>query len=286
MMEAMETASASPATTRRSYTAEFKLRVVRELAPPGAHPPGASAPAGEVRALAARHGLTPSMVRRWVSRRAELEAAVLERRALAGGSAAAPLRKLGSGRRPAHRELDAALAAWVRRQRALGVDVKDRDMQAQARALAAAQGLQGFRASKGYVFNFKQRHALGGEPAAARPARVARTAPAEAAAPKAGACLFGMDIGTTAVKCAVVSAATGAVLATSSAVIEPPGDRQTRGSSEGSGQASGKKDGEKELDAAAVLLAARSAIQQLPVPLRAGIASVGVCGRVRHAARW
>jgi transposase-like protein len=109
---ASASASASPAT-RRSYTADFKLRVVRELTAPTAsqEPRGAQTPAAAVRALAARHGITPTMLRKWVSRRAELEAAVLERRALPGGSALAPLRKLGSGRRSAHRELDTTLTA-------------------------------------------------------------------------------------------------------------------------------------------------------------------------------
>lgn len=284
-----------PSTKRKSYTADFKLQVVRELSAPspaGTQAQGGGANAPSVRSLAARHGITPSMLRKWVASCAELEAAVLGQRS-AASAPSAQLRKLGSGRRPEHQEIDDALASWVRRQRALGVAVKDRDMQAQARALAAAQGLVGFRASKGYICKFKTRHALGNiGPAASGTGRRGRALASEGGAfsvdgadagRPAGACLFGMDIGTTAVKCAVVSATTGGVLATSSAMIEPSADQQPQCTGESNAHADGnggEKVNVKELDVPAVLLAVRSAIQRLPTPLRAQIASIGVCGRV------
>lgn len=256
------------AATRKSYTAEFKLQVVQALAAPDA----ASGRPPSVRALAARHGITPSMLRKWSAQREELEAAV------AGLAASAQRRKLGSGRRPGFRSVDDALAAWVRRQRALGVAVKDRDMQEQARALAAAQGLAGFRASKGYISKFKTRNLLWSAGAAAvsshrAPDAVVSAVAASAPAPDASGgsevagepCLFGVDIGTTVVRCAIVSAISGAILTTTSAAIEAAGSSATA-------------DGEQSV--AAVLRAVHRAVHRLSTVLRSQVTSIGICGRV------
>ncbi|RLN61170.1 hypothetical protein BBJ29_002854 [Phytophthora kernoviae] len=130
-------------TTRRSYSASFKLSVVHELA--------GGTSAGTV---AQRNGVTSSMVRKWSANRSELEAAVAQE-----GSKGQQL-KLGTGRKPCHAAVDRALLQWVLKQKGIGERVKDTDMQEQARVLALEQGITDFRASKGYVSNFKRRNKL------------------------------------------------------------------------------------------------------------------------------
>ncbi|KAF4320014.1 hypothetical protein BBO99_00005652 [Phytophthora kernoviae] len=103
-------------TTRRSYSASFKLSVVHELA--------GGTSAGTV---AQRNGVTSSMVRKWSANRSELEAAVAQE-----GSKGQQL-KLGTGRKPCHAAVDRALLQWVMKQKGIGERVKDTDMQEQAR---------------------------------------------------------------------------------------------------------------------------------------------------------
>lgn len=99
--------------------------------------------------------------------------------------------------------------------------------------------------------------------------RGARTIDAEAT----GECLFGIDIGTTAIKCAVVSASDWEVLAASSATIAEIQVTERAGQDE-----TPVNHGEQCVDQ--VVLAVQRAIAALPLPLREQIQSVGICGQV------
>ncbi|KAL3656920.1 hypothetical protein V7S43_018125 [Phytophthora oleae] len=248
--------------TRRSYPAAFKLSVVLELTQ-SASPPS-------VRALAQRHSVTPSMIRKWVSIKTELEAAVNG----SGGQ-----RKLGSGRRP-NASIDTALLQWVQSQQQIGKGLTDREMQKQARVIAAAQGVTDFQASNGYIYSFKQRNKLVAPSTAAGSNKRRKVGPAgvsvqvsqEATAlgnsPVQRDCMFGIDIGLKNVKCALVCATTGNILATSSASIQHDANLQ-----------------ESEQSVANILLTVLKAVQALPISLRGCIRSVGICG-VMHGIVW
>lgn len=83
-------------------------------------------------------------------------------------------------------------------------------------------------------------------------------------------CVFGVDVGTTAVKCVVVR--TGdrhEVLAESYVALEGLGDA-----------ALASVRGEQHVGQ--VLIAVRRAVAALPADLRERIKSVGICGQVRH----
>ncbi|KAG1689679.1 hypothetical protein DVH05_002036 [Phytophthora capsici] len=248
--------------TRRSYPAAFKLSVVLELSE-GTSPPS-------VRALAQRHSVTPSMIRKWVNIKSELEEAVNG----SGGQ-----RKLGSGRRP-NAAIDAALLQWVRSQQQSGKSLTDREMQKQARVIAVAQGVTDFQASNGYIYSFKQRNKLVTSSTASKnrkrqkvdPAgvyvQVSQDATMEGDNPVQRDCMFGIDIGLKNVKCALVCATTGSILATSSACIQHDANLQ-----------------ESEQSVANILLTMLKAVQALPISLRGCIRSVGICG-VMHGIVW
>lgn len=278
--------------TRRSYTVSFKLAVVRELAG------GDSA-----QAVADRHGVTSSMVRKWSANRAELEAAQAQSD---GGQF-----KLGCGRKPDHEAVDRALLAWVLQQKADGHSTTEKEMQDKARQLALEQGIADFRASKGYICNFKRRNKLSG-PSTSKRRRRSRTVVvgleanasqevvasaavagvelspdaevdvgaegfaltpeqvpvAEPAAAIVRDCMFGMDLGLKNVKCAVVCATNGSILATSSALVEFDEALE--------------KD-ERNVDN--VLMAVKKAVSEIPIPLRQRTQSLGLCG-VMHGILW
>ncbi|KAK1943219.1 hypothetical protein P3T76_004615 [Phytophthora citrophthora] len=243
--------------TRRSYPVAFKLSVVLELTNSTSSP--------SVRALAKRHRVTPSMIRKWVSIKSELEEAVNG----SGGQ-----RKLGSGRRP-NVAIDAALLQWVQSQQQTGKNLTDREMQKQARVIAAAQGVTDFQASNGYIYSFKQRNKLITPSAATKSnkrqkigsaevsVQVSQEAIAEGGNPVQRNCMFGIDIGLKNVKCALVCATTGSILATSSACIQHDANLQ-----------------DSEQSVANILLAVLKAVQALPKTLRSCIRSIGICGVV------
>ncbi|GMF20628.1 unnamed protein product [Phytophthora lilii] len=148
-------------------------------------------------------------------------------------------------------------------------------MQERAKAIAAELGVADFHASNGYIYSFKSRHKLLPATPTASGAKKRRKAGAagvtvqvsqEAAAggdtPRRD-CVFGIDIGLKNVKCALVCAASGNILATSSAPIQHDAKLQ-----------------ESEQSVANVLLAVLSAVQALPTPLRLSIRSIGICGVV------
>jgi len=245
--------------TRRSYPAAFKLSVVRELTDTASPP--------SVRSLAQRHGVTPSMLRKWVSSKAELEAAVA-----LDASGSGRQRKLGSGRRP-NVAIDAALLQWVHSQQR---GVTDREMQGQARAIAVELGQPDFHASNGYIYSFKSRNKLsaattnssneGNKRQRVGPAGVTVQVSQEAESGEHGAgrdCMCGIDIGLKNVKCALVCATSGNILATSSAPIQHDANLQ-----------------ESEQSVANVLLTVLSAVQALPMTLRQSMRSIGICGVV------
>ncbi|KAE9327899.1 hypothetical protein PF008_g16296 [Phytophthora fragariae] len=259
--------------TRKSYPAAFKLSVVRELTE-GPSPPS-------VCSLAQRHGVTPSMVHKWLGSRAELEAAVALDAHRSGRQ-----RKLGSGRRP-NVAVDAALLQWVHARRESGQSVTDRLMkeqaraiaQEQARAIAQEQGLADFHASNGYIYSFKgrnklltaptssasdggvnKRHKVGTETVTVQVSQEAEAARRD--------CMFGIDIGLKNVKCALVCGTTGSILATSSVPIQHDASLL-----------------ESEQSVPNILLAVLAAVQALPTPLRQSIRSVGICG-VMHGIVW
>ncbi|KAE9033236.1 hypothetical protein PR002_g8772 [Phytophthora rubi] len=251
--------------TRKSYPAAFKLSVVRELTE-GPSPPS-------VRSLAQRHGVTPSMVHKWLGSRAELEAAVALDAHRSGRQ-----RKLCSGRRP-NVAVDAALLQWVHARRESGQSVTDRLMKEQARAIAQEQGLADFHASNGYIYSFKgrnklltaptssasdggvnKRHKVGTETVTVQVSQEAEAARRD--------CMFGIDIGLKNVKCALVCGTTGSILATSSVPIQHDASLL-----------------ESEQSVPNILLAVLAAVQALPTPLRQSIRSVGICG-VMHGIVW
>ncbi|KUF81271.1 Sedoheptulokinase [Phytophthora nicotianae] len=197
--------------TRRSYTAAFKLSVVRELTE--------NSPSPSVRSLAQRHGVTPSMIRKWLSNQSELEAAV----ALETSG-----RKLGSGRRP-NTAIDSALLHFKKRNK-----------------LSIGTG------------NKKQK---------TKPTGVTVQVSQEAETIERD-CMFGMDIGLKNIKCALVCATSGNILATSSAPIQHD-----------------TKSLESEQNVTNILFAVLSAVQALPPSLRGNIRSIGICG-VMHGIVW
>ncbi|ETI55076.1 hypothetical protein, variant 4 [Phytophthora nicotianae CJ01A1] len=239
--------------TRRSYTAAFKLSVVRELTE--------NSPSPSVRSLAQRHGVTPSMIRKWLSNQSELEAAV----ALETSG-----RKLGSGRRP-NTAIDSALLQWVKSQQQSGKSLTDRVMQEQARRIAETQGIHGFNASNGYIYSFKKRNKLsigtGNKKQKTKPTGVTVQVSQEAETIERD-CMFGMDIGLKNIKCALVCATSGNILATSSAPIQHD-----------------TKSLESEQNVTNILFAVLSAVQALPPSLRGNIRSIGICG-VMHGIVW
>eukprot|EP00644_Phytophthora_capsici_P010021 jgi/Phyca11/11985/fgenesh1_pm.PHYCAscaffold_90_\ len=210
------------------------------------------------------------MIRKWVNIKSELEEAVNG----SGGQ-----RKLGSGRRP-NAAIDAALLQWVRSQQQSGKSLTDREMQKQARVIAVAQGVTDFQASNGYIYSFKQRNKLVTSSTASKnrkrqkvdPAgvyvQVSQDATMEGDNPVQRDCMFGIDIGLKNVKCALVCATTGSILATSSACIQHDANLQ-----------------ESEQSVANILLTMLKAVQALPISLRGCIRSVGICG-VMHGIVW
>lgn len=70
------------------------------------------------------------------------------------------MRKVGCGMKPQYPELDKELFEWVLKQNQIGLVVKDKYLTAKALHFAAAHGYTEFRASSGYIQNFKQRHDL------------------------------------------------------------------------------------------------------------------------------
>lgn len=239
--------------TRKSYPAAFKLSVVRELTE-GPSPPS-------VRSLAQRHGVTPSMVRKWLGSRAELEAAVALDAHRSGLQ-----RKLGSGRRP-NVAVDAALLQWVHARRESGQSVTDRLMKEQARAIAQEQGLADFHASNGYIYSFKGRNKLLTTPTSSaggkRHKAGTETVTMQVSQEARRDCMFGIDIGLKNVKCALVCGTTGSILATSSVPIQHDASLL-----------------ESEQSVPNILLAVLAAVQALPTPLRQSIRSIGICGVV------
>ncbi|KAL4110950.1 hypothetical protein PRIC1_002634 [Phytophthora ramorum] len=245
--------------SRRSFPAAFKLSVVRELTE-GASPPS-------VRSLAQHHGVTPSMVRKWLSSKTELEAAVA-----LDASGSGRQRKLGSGRRP-NVAIDAALLQWVYSRREGGKGITDREMQEQAKLIAEEQGVRDFHASNGYIYGFKSRNKLSAAASSASGKKrqkggVTLQVSQEGMATGERDCMFGIDIGLKNVKCALVCAASGNILATTSAPIQHDANLL-----------------ESEQSVANVLLAVLSAVQALPTPLRQSIRSIGICG-VMHGIVW
>ncbi|KAF1777322.1 Carbohydrate kinase, FGGY, N-terminal [Phytophthora cactorum] len=180
------------------------------------------------------------MIRKWLSNRSELEAAV----ALDTAG-----RKLGSGRRP-NAAIDSALLQWVKSQQQSGKGLTDREMQEQARRIAETQGVQGFHASNGYIYSFKKRNKLstttGNKTKTMEPTGVTVQVSQEAEAVERD-CMFGMDIGLKNIKCALVCATSGSILATSSAPIQHDAKSQ-----------------ESEQNVTNILLAVLTTVQALP----------------------
>ncbi|KAF4037206.1 FGGY carbohydrate kinases family protein [Phytophthora infestans] len=240
-------------TTRRSYTAAFKMSVVRELTE--------TSPSPSVRSLAQHHGVTSSMIRKWLSNRSELEAAV---------ALDTTGRKLGSGRRP-NAAIDSALLQWVNSQQQSDKSITDREMQEQARRIAERQGVQGFHASNGYIYSFKKRNKLSAG-TLNKKQKAKSVGVSVQVSPGAETferdCMFGMDIGLKNIKCALVCATSGNILATSSASIQHDAKSQ-----------------ESEQNVTNILLAVLTAVQALPTSLRRSIRSIGICG-VMHGIVW
>ncbi|XP_038616448.1 tigger transposable element-derived protein 7 [Tachyglossus aculeatus] len=69
-------------------------------------------------------------------------------------------------------DVEEAVLAWYRRQRAAGVPVRGVELQAAAERCARRFGRTDFKASTGWLFRFRNRHAIGGRRAAAEGARV------------------------------------------------------------------------------------------------------------------
>ncbi|OWZ00697.1 Sedoheptulokinase [Phytophthora megakarya] len=206
------------------------------------------------------------MVRKWLSNKTELEAAVALDANKSGRQ-----RKLGSGRRP-NAAIDSALLQWVKRKQADGKSLTDREMQQHARTIAQELGFPDFHASNGYIYSFKNRNKLATSSANKRqkvsPAGVAVQVSQEAQNGDERDCMFGIDIGLKNVKCALVCATTGNILATSSAPIQH--DAKLK---------------ESEQSVANILLTVLSTVKALPTTLRLGIRSVGICG-VMHGIVW
>lgn len=88
----------------------------------------------------------------------------------------------------------------------------------------------------------------------------------------ANAFLFGVDIGTTAVKCVVVSAASGAIIETATVAYADVGDDLRNG------QFQSNNNGEQSVER--ILLSVQRAIVSLPIDARRKITSIGICGQV------
>lgn len=97
----------------------------------------------------------------------------------------------------------------------------------------------------------------------------------------ANAFLFGVDIGTTAVKCVIVSAATGAIIESATVALA---DVASDGASSSDARRQAPADGEQSVER--VLLAVQRAILTLPAASRRKITSVGICGQVRGSCSY
>ncbi|RLN97314.1 hypothetical protein BBJ28_00023752 [Nothophytophthora sp. Chile5] len=96
-----------------------------------------------------------------------------------------------------------------------------------------------------------------------------------------GACLFGLDIGTTAVKCVVVSATSGQTVAMASVALSDI----TVPSSQATGEDANKtRQGVQNVEQ--VLLAVQRAVLMLPETSRRQITSVGICGQMHGIVWW
>uniref|UniRef100_H3HEF7 HTH CENPB-type domain-containing protein n=1 Tax=Phytophthora ramorum TaxID=164328 RepID=H3HEF7_PHYRM len=156
--------------------------------------------------------------------------------------------------------------SMVRNRREGGKGITDREMQEQAKLIAEEQGVRDFHASNGYIYGFKSRNKLSA--AASSAGGKKRQKGGEGMATGERDCMFGIDIGLKNVKCALVCAASGNILATTSAPIQHDANLL-----------------ESEQSVANVLLAVLSAVQALPTPLRQSIRSIGICG-VMHGIVW
>lgn len=72
---------------------------------------------------------------------------------------------IGDGRKclkrmktPTHEKLDKAIFTWYVQQQSLGIDLKGIDIQAAAERFAFQFGIDGFKASNGWLCKFRNRH--------------------------------------------------------------------------------------------------------------------------------
>lgn len=124
---------------RKSYTTEFKLRVVEWV----------ENHRSSVRAAAKQFGVDRKLVRVWLEHKPLLNSALLRH--------GPNRRKLHCGRPPASQELDRLTLDYLCEQRRAGVAVKDRDLQQKALTIARDLGMESFKATSQWVRRWRQR---------------------------------------------------------------------------------------------------------------------------------
>ena len=126
-------------TFRKSYTTEFKLSVVEWV----------ESHKSSVRAAAKQFGVDRKLVRAWLGHKPLLNSALLQH--------GPNRRKLHCGRPPASHELDHKALDFLCEQRRAGVQVKDRDLQQKALAIARDLGIESFKATSQWLRRWRQR---------------------------------------------------------------------------------------------------------------------------------
>eukprot|EP00731_Ephydatia_muelleri_P016945 Em0010g43a len=126
-------------TFRKSYTTEFKLSVVEWV----------ESHKSSVRAAAKQFGVDRKLVRVWLEHKPLLNSALVQH--------GPNRRKLHCGRPPASQELDRLALDFLCEQKRAGVQVKDRDLQQRALAIARDLGMESFKATSQWVRRWRQR---------------------------------------------------------------------------------------------------------------------------------
>lgn len=131
---------------RKSYTAKFKLDVLNEL-----HQDTMSRSK-----LAKKHGVTPKMLRDQASKEGELNSIKDKRE-----KSIHITRRVGKADSKCHVQLDEFLFSWSSERSNKNLRVKDKYLQRKALNIAKDfEELSSFKASKGFIDNFKSRHSI------------------------------------------------------------------------------------------------------------------------------
>ena len=140
------TASLTTVRSRKTYTLEFKLGVLRWLKENNT----------SVRATARQFGIHRRMIQRWLESEPELSSTVLTR-----GSHCKKLSSNNSNKAPIWRDLEDTLLGWFKLENR---QISDKELKEKAISIASALHANEFKASNGWLKSWKTRNNITSSP--------------------------------------------------------------------------------------------------------------------------